>query len=758
MEVFNLNIRPGKTCPVIHCSQFDKGRTFRANLYDGSEVFTLTAAETLSVIEKKSDGNMVTIGVTNTSDSYVEFATTEQMTALAGPQICELRIVEGDTLIGSANFILDCEESPDTGIESESEIHNLETQIQDINEQIVPDMVAEEVANQYDSQNVIFDDHPTEGHGTGYVVKSENVPDELYDLDDVNIDDESLERGQALVYNPGTGKWENDTIPQTGTIENVANASFSDGADGVPVSELIVDIEAVQDLHDYDKPWVGGAYKNKYKMRTTSATVNGITVIPNSDQTVQLSGTATGGATSIPLCDNLSEISTLFGNGGTFILSLKEGTYGGTLNVSIAYVETQGGVTKYLLPNTPTEIPAGSIVSSSNLYVASGTTVQSLSHFAMQLESGSTATSYAPYSNICPITGHDSGLITVDTDQFTNTYTVDFGQTVYGGSLNVTTGELTITHTVVDLGSLTWSSLSRDRWNSNELVGSVKPPLSNSQVANIICSALASQSADTIYLQNEGIAIQTTGNTTIYSTNLVGKTPEEVKTTLTGVMLVYELATPIEIQLTPVQIKTLLGNNNIFADTGNIRRLVYFKTGCENIAKLIEAAPNLASVQSVNGRTGAVELDADNIPYDSENSIAEKIEAIPTYASQMSLSPTDDTTVGDAVQYSNEDSITASITKLCAGRSTSAGDKVVFFYPLPKIVKTTSARLIISANTAYAWRTDGGPVALTAGTYNASVTDGGLYIIANLSSTVTGNRSMNVELSNRTIDFFNQGG
>jgi len=488
MEVFNLNIRPGKTCPVIHCSQFDKGRAFRANLYDGSEVFTLTAAETLSVIEKKSDGNMVTIGVTNTSDSYVEFATTEQMTALAGPQICELRIVEGDTLIGSANFILDCEESPDTGIESESEIHNLETQIQDINNEIVPDMVAEEVANQYDSQNVIFDDAPTENHGTGYAVTSEGVknaldgkPDNLSDLGDVNIS--SPTSNQALVYNPTTHKWENAMIPQTGTIEDVAIASFSDGADDVPVSELIVDITAVQ------------------------------------------------AGSGDPSPDNVREIS-----------------------------------------------------------------------------------------------GFDSGVITVDNDQITNTYTVDFGRTVYGGRLNVTTGELTITHIIVDLGSLTWEYDSRNnRFATMGISESVKKPSDIYEVTNSICSAYSVTSFNQFWNSTDGkYTISTSGVISIRDSRYTDASA--FKTAMGGVQFVYELATPIEIQLTPVQVKTLLGNNNIFVNTGNIRRLVYFKTGCENIAKLIEAAPNLASVQSVNGRTGAVELDAFNTPYDSENSIAEKID------------------------------------------------------------------------------------------------------------------------------------
>ena len=480
MEVFNLNIRPGKTCPVIHCSQFDKGRAFRANLYDGSKVFTLTAAETLSVIEKKSDGNMVTIGVTNTSDSYVEFATTEQMTALAGPQICELRIVEGDTLIGSANFILDCEESPDTGIESESEIHNLETQIQDINEQIVPDMVAEEVENQYDSQNVIFDDHPTEGHGRGYAVTSEGVKNALVSI---------------------------------GTFENVANASFSDGADDVPVYELIVDIEARQE------------------------------------------------GSGVPSPDNVREIL-----------------------------------------------------------------------------------------------GFDSGVITVENDQIANTYTVDFGQTVYGGHLNVTSGKLTVTWISNIVVPNNVSNNGSD--NTQQLYKAFYYRPSGASSENCICDMFHKATTGDAW----GIIARTNNNGVEFNIpfSALGVTAEDdnaVKLqkarqwfTDNPTMLVYELATPIEIQLTPVQVKTLLNNNNIFVNTGNIRRLEYFKTGCENIAKLVEAAPNLASVQSVNGRTGAVELDAFNIPYDSENSIAEKMETMPTYASQMPLSPTDDTTVDEAIE------------------------------------------------------------------------------------------------------------
>ena len=195
MEVFNLDLRPGRANPVLHCSQFDEGRAFRAMLFDGAAVYTLDGTETITLIEKKLDGNEVTIAVTNTSDNYVDFSTTQQMTALEGSQLCELRIEKGGDLIGSLNFILECEASPDTGIASDSAIHNLEQQIYDA------------VADQYDSNNVIFDNAPTAGHGVGYVVTSEGTPDELEDLTDVTLTTPTS--GEALVWDGS--KWTNGT-------------------------------------------------------------------------------------------------------------------------------------------------------------------------------------------------------------------------------------------------------------------------------------------------------------------------------------------------------------------------------------------------------------------------------------------------------------------------------------------------------------------------------------------------------------------
>ena len=183
MESFNLNIIPGKDRPVCHASQYDIGRTIRVNLFEGFNVFTLDGTEVISISVRKPDGNVVTESVTNTSDSYVEFVTTEQMTACHGSNLCELKLEKGADVIGTMNFILEVEQDPlEGGVQSASEIDNLQTQ--------VAGMVATEVANQYDSANVIFDPSPVPGHGNGYAVTSEGVATELalkQDATDANL-------------------------------------------------------------------------------------------------------------------------------------------------------------------------------------------------------------------------------------------------------------------------------------------------------------------------------------------------------------------------------------------------------------------------------------------------------------------------------------------------------------------------------------------------------------------------------------------
>ena len=55
MQTINLNLVPGKVRPVVHASQYDVGRTFRCNLFDGSLAYTLDAAAEVSIEGQKPD-------------------------------------------------------------------------------------------------------------------------------------------------------------------------------------------------------------------------------------------------------------------------------------------------------------------------------------------------------------------------------------------------------------------------------------------------------------------------------------------------------------------------------------------------------------------------------------------------------------------------------------------------------------------------------------------------------------------------------
>lgn len=213
MEVINLNLIPNGTNPVVHCSQYDEGREFRFNLFNGTSVLTLDGTETIECDVKKPDGNVVTVAVTNTSSDYIVVTTTLQMTACGGNSEGVIKISKSGVNLYTLNFILYCERNPmENGIQSDSAIHNLNTQI------------ANAVADQYDSNNVIFDNAPTSGHGIGYAVTSEGIKTTIDNLTVGDLADVTVTTplsGEALTWD-GT-KWVNGTVSTVGSIDDLSD-------------------------------------------------------------------------------------------------------------------------------------------------------------------------------------------------------------------------------------------------------------------------------------------------------------------------------------------------------------------------------------------------------------------------------------------------------------------------------------------------------------------------------------------------------
>ena len=446
-------------------------------------------------------------------------------------------------------------------------------------------------------------------------------------------------------------------------------ASFSDGADSVPLEALSVALEPVQDLHGQSAPYPAGGGKNKLGASQT-ATINVISAITFSF--VKDSATITLNT------DLTSTLGYRFRN-GEVQCTLPAGTY--TLSSNITNQYSGQGVFVFDVASD-TILARARLQGSGTFTVSEETTVRlgvSLSAetvagtYWFQLESGSTATTFAPYSNLCPITGHTavemwrSGVNVWDEEwevggirpqdgtlineqrirsknlipcvpnttyyfldptnddnlrvfyyaedgsyisctsfimgaqttpnnarfmrfivatSYGTTYlnnisinypstdhnyhahsivyiSIPLGQTVYGGSIDVVGGKVVVDRAMVDMGDLAWSYFAQyDCFYSTEISGVINhAPFISSiyrDAANAGLSALTSGEA---LLNSNAVYVKDTRFTDATA----------FKSAVTGQTLVYELATPITIDLTDIPtISTLLGTNNIWSDSGDV--------------------------------------------------------------------------------------------------------------------------------------------------------------------------------------------
>lgn len=167
-----------------------------------------------------------------------------------------------------------------------------------------------------------------------------------------------------------------------------------------------------------------------------------------------------------------------------------------------------------------------------------------LQRFDIQIEKGSTATTFEPFNG--------------------TTANIPFGQTVANGVLDVTTGKLKATHGVVDLGSLTWYYASAQNCFYTGSVSGSKTK------GNIVCSIYETNIVSVGSLSDYQVSTWNSfvEHGIITKDSRYSDAPT-YKTAMNGIIAVYELDTPIEIQLDSVQIQALLNENNIWCDTGD---------------------------------------------------------------------------------------------------------------------------------------------------------------------------------------------
>lgn len=185
------------------------------------------------------------------------------------------------------------------------------------------------------------------------------------------------------------------------------------------------------------------------------------------------------------------------------------------------------------------------ITSAQTRYVKCYGTNELLNNSTLQLEKGITATTYEPY--------HSSNA------------TIQFGQTVYGGSVDVTDGGTDDDRASVDLGSLTWTKDGND-FLSSELSVLMRRPSSVSEAANMLCECFDVKAQSNFETKNGTIAYFYTNSSESVSkvvVYLVDTSLQDFMTIVNGQKLVYEKATLTTIQTPPTELKLLKGTNNL---------------------------------------------------------------------------------------------------------------------------------------------------------------------------------------------------
>ena len=358
----------------------------------------------------------------------------------------------------------------------------------------------------------------------------------------------------------------------SGSVVNI-----TDGADNIPVKSLVSQIVAVESgsgekspenpytISGFDNGIITRCGKNLAKNELVTGTVAGITYTNNNDGTFTVNGTATGDSYRY-LTQTVQKTYK-----GNFVVSVNiNGNISGNwlLQVTTRYL-SDDSVKQRIVVNSTTLNKAFTIgndeyFSDIIFRMYSGSSASN-AKISVQIEVGDTATTYEAYNG--------------------NTYTFAFGQTVYGGHFD-NKGNLVVTHGVVDLGSLTWryaptpkifnAVLSPIPFSDGDCLSSIYERIPANRLANDLTQNY--KMALGWIITNNCINIRNTDYTDVTA----------FKTAMNGVMLVYKLKTPITLEIESQDIPTLLGENNIFSNCGDLE-VQYFTSKSDGIAELIRA-------------------------------------------------------------------------------------------------------------------------------------------------------------------------
>jgi hypothetical protein len=161
-------------------------------------------------------------------------------------------------------------------------------------------------------------------------------------------------------------------------------------------------------------------------------------------------------------------------------------------------------------------------------------------------------------TNVRPITGLTGMTVNANGTEIPISWESEAG-TVYGGSLDVLTGMLTVDKAMI---------------TADELYSFGSGNLTYGRV--VLPNALPTASVSTDYVTSKFLVDKSAAENTTrrvsgyaYFYFPAGTTREYAESVVNGTQIVYPVADPITYQLTPHEVKSLLGQNNIYANTGD---------------------------------------------------------------------------------------------------------------------------------------------------------------------------------------------
>ena len=266
--------------------------------------------------------------------------------------------------------------------------------------------------------------------------------------------------------------------------------------------------------------------------KISTATINGVTATSNGDGTYVLSNIATQDTYF-----TFTELTIPCKAGEKYNLSGISGGSSTTYRLTIQCYDKTGNYINgtFIYSGNTTFTPESDGFLTSSLFIKSGTAMNSVA-VNPQIVIGDTESSFES-----PI--YDD-------------YTISLGDTYYGGSLDVATGVMTVTHTMYDIGNaMTNYSTSNEIFYFDALKVSLSSlPVCESFVYHAQTSTFT-ELPDGQFMPHVAANPATQTRWIFRASNY--STVDAFKTAFAGKKLVYQLATPFTVQLTPTQIRSL---------------------------------------------------------------------------------------------------------------------------------------------------------------------------------------------------------